>query len=258
MIYGFYGDFTCFRSGVCRVSLVSQSVDNITNLIAQHAGPVVVVFDVAHYDLDANGRTVKDLAQLAHTLAIPWRDFDGGILAIESAGFPAFVDGISQYNFRCFDARRWPPAPVVARQVEAARNTARRQDGPPVLHLLDGARLFVSSHDNVFLTVEARDPALVRAVFARTLEDQVAAALAAARGRPGPDIPVAPVPDEIIDYFWSTLPTFTIHIGEGPTKPGRVRVAFADSNQAHRPPTFEPVGHIDYDLRTSRWVHRYR
>jgi hypothetical protein len=129
------------------------------------------------------------------------------------------------------------------------------------LHRLDGARLFVDIHDDDSLIFEARDPALVRAVFGRALGSIVARALAP--GVSANERPIAPLPDDFVDYIWNQAPHFECRVVETPGKQSRVRVAVGNSEADRRlsfgplEPGPAPVCRLDYAAERDQWMLRY-
>ena len=255
------GAFTRFRSGVCRLDLRPHSLGGILDPVVRHAQPVVVISNFSYLVWEWMHGAEQSIERLAHAQGIPCdahpkRD----IIAIAREDLKLLLKGINHWNFNCWDAPGVPLPSVLERQDTVMATIACWYPHTPALHDLDGARLFVYSHDNVYLTVEARGPALVREVFARAIEGLVASHVERATGRTDPR--VEPLPDEVIDYFWTSLPAFEIRIAEVSGKPGRVQLDFDERGAGVRGlrgrSDFQPHGHLDYDLRTGDWVHRYR
>ena len=252
------GSLTRYRSGVCQIRLFPQSVWSIHDLVARHARPVLVISGVSFRTNGKKNNRVADLDQLARSCGVAHRDYsDLDAIAIAREDLTTLLSAeFFHWNFTCWDTPREPLPSALGRQ--AAGSWGVLGGGTPALHVLDGASLFVYCHDDDHLTVEGRGPGLARAVFARALEGLVADAAGATTGRPRHAFTIADVPDAITDYFCSTLPLFALKPIRTPGKPGRVRLAFGAEVPQWRGGEFQSVGHIDYDLHSERWMHRYR
>ncbi len=250
--------FTHHRSGVHQLDLIPQRVGGISDLLVQYAQPVLVIFGVSYTPWERPERAPAGLAALAHVAGVPCHAHpQADIIAIAKEDLQRFLDGFFHWNFHCWDAPRHPPLPVLAKQAEVMGNIMRRGKSFIGLHLLERAHLFVDSHDDCDLTLEARDLALVQAVFAGALERAMAGAVALTTGRHS-QVTVAPVPAWLVDYFWSLGSAFALRIPETPQKPSRVRLEVGTTEKLpFWQLDFRPIGHIAYDLRAERWVHRY-
>jgi hypothetical protein len=251
------GAFMQYRSGVCRIELVPQAVEQILDLLVRHAQPTFVLAGISYIAEDKREKGNKGLARLARACGIGYRAYsDRDIIAIAREDLGILLDSIMfHWSFHCWDAPHAPLPSVMARQAEAFEQAISHVRYRPALHLLDGAYLFVESGEDNDLALEARDPALTQAAFARAVETLTAEAVAHTTGRSPNRSTVARLPSDVLEYFRSTLPEFALRATDATGKPDQVRVVFGARVPHWR--EFEPIGHLDYDLRTERWAYRY-
>jgi len=122
------------------------------------------------------------------------------------------------------------------------------------LQLLDGAQLYLWSHDDAYFQFEARRPQVVRRVLADALASAVAKV---AEESSGQSISIEPAPDTLVDHLRQTVPSFELRITSRSGKRGRVRIRFGERRSPAETADFQAVGSVEYDLPTGRWVHRY-
>jgi hypothetical protein len=130
--------------------------------------------------------------------------------------------------------------------------------GRPALHFLDGARLYVGSHDGEILTVESRQRPFLQEVFSRALQAATARAIDRATGTVRTQ--VAEVPADVIDYLWATVPVFEFRAARPAPNDPRVSVAFGPREMGYwaiGQQDFQPRGHLLYDRPSGAWIIRY-
>jgi hypothetical protein len=256
---GLTGAVTRFRSGVHRLQLFALSVVEILDVVLPYAQPTVLVFGVSYFVRDMRPRGEQSLADLADVLRIPCdASPDRDIIAIAREDLETILSGIFHWNFHCWDAPRVPLRSVMNRQAAVMENQSRWLHDTPALHLLDGARLFIYSHDDEYLTVESRQQSFVKEVFSRALQKMAARAMDRAAGTVSAK--AAEVPTEVIDHLWATVPAFEFRAALPAPTDRRVSVAFGAHDIGQWPlwqRDFQPRGHLLYDRPSGVWMIRY-
>lgn len=247
-----------YRSGVCGIHLFQQPLEAMIDVIIEAARPFLVIAGVEFQIWDASGKANRNVAGLAHArrIAVRCADASGDTVVIAREDLPEFLAGVLHWNFHCWDAEHPPLPGQLTRQAEGLLRAKQNKLDYPLIHLLGGARLFVDSHDDTSLTIQGNGRSLARTVLVRALESLVMSVYEDFPSVRKADIEIAEVPVEVIDYFWASLPSFTIVADGVPAKPGRVRLRFGAVGDANH--GVEPNGYLDYDTRTGRWRHRYQ
>lgn len=257
-----------FRSDVWQLHLFPVSVEAILETLVQYAQPLVVICGLHYlaYHQPGGQRAERSVVHLAQHVRITYRRHPArdDLLVIQREDLAALLDPIYHWNFHCWDTARVPLPSVLAKQAEIIKRAGRRRQDTAMLHLLDGARVFMDSHDDAYLTVEGRDPSFVRTVFANALRSYAAQTIAGALHRLDPPEPVADMPDQVIDYFWTPAHGWEFRPvqirGSGP-RVERVRLGFAPTGPGLEgwigTREFVPTGHLDYNVRHRGWRLRY-
>jgi hypothetical protein len=213
-----------------------------------------VVTAFSHFLWDEPTRA-HHIADLARRNRIPFHTHPKHeVLAIAREDLRALVAGTYFWNIICWDAARAPLPSKLAEQAALVARGGLWRPRTAALQLLDGAQLYLWSHDDAYFQFEARQPGAVRQVYVDALANAVAKA---AEGTSGQSVRIEPAPDALIDHLWQTVPSFELRITPRSGKPGRVRVRFGERQSPAAAADFQPTGSVEYDLPTGRWVHRY-
>lgn len=254
------GSIRLGRSGVTHLRMFPQHLHTMVPAIVRRAQSTLVVAHVSYLAMGKSTpgahaeRRLQRLARVnhVHCAAGPSQ----AIIAIDRGDIYALLDGISHWSFRCWDASRVPHPSEFSAQ-EAITASYEASVDAPALDLLDGAQLFVSSHDDDDFILEARDASLVQDAFSRGVGALVGELASAVQGR-GRKV-VAPLPAAAVEHIWSSCPAFELQVALAPGKTSRVQVEFG----LHRPSPiwwssseeFEPVGELDYDIQHDAWSY---
>jgi len=256
------GTLVRYRSGVSRLELFPQSYDGILDILLRHARPILVFTNVRYVRLRGKGYADESLADLARSQGAGCHDYgsraDPEIIALNRQDLRGLFDGVYQWNLDCWDALRTPLPSTLRKQREVMDHITNWWWDTAALHMLDGAHLFVASHDNDTLTVEARTPPFVHAAFARALQGLVS--MPASPGRVRLPQNVADVPAALIEELWATVPEFDLRVVQpsGPSSRVRVALDLGDPGNHGRSKDFQPRGYLDYEMGRGAWTLRHR
>lgn len=250
-----HGAFTRSRSGICALDLFRQDIAGARDLLIAHARPLLVVGWLDYIIEDKGGKAERDLATLAHVRKVAHRAFDDGdVIVIERDDLARLLDGVLHWNFHCWDAAD-PFSPALLKHQFGGIKKAWQDGTRPSLRHLPGARIFVDSHDDTMLFVEAHGMPLLHALFARAVERLVDVVIERRGARPADFGRVAPLPVSFVEYIAAELPEFALSVSERQVKPHRIRLDY--SGMAGNGEGAQRRGSFDYDARTGFWRHRF-
>ncbi|MFE6909584.1 hypothetical protein [Streptomyces erythrochromogenes] len=166
-------------AGVWRVAACAAQAGELADLLAATAnGAVAVVSLETNSYLDEDWQPLPP-SLIAADLGVPctvhplgsWTSGTHGLaeelLVMDRALLPRFLNGTwSPYELSLIDV----PADVSADRLdELALTLGTARDGEPLLGRLEDSRVWFSGHDDCYVLLETRDPALPAAVLARLL-----------------------------------------------------------------------------------------
>jgi hypothetical protein len=192
MEYRLAGALTTFRSGVYRLDLFPYGSIHGLEFLEQHGQPFVVVTAFSYFVWDQPTRA-HHIADLARRNRISFQTHPKHeILALAREDLRALVAGTYFWNIICWDAARAPlPSKLAEQAALVARDGLWRRPSTAALQLLDGAQLYLWSHDGAYFQFEARRPQVVGQVFADALANIVAKV---AESTPGRSVKIEPAP----------------------------------------------------------------
>jgi hypothetical protein len=141
------------------LSIFPQDLYTISDVIAEYAQALGVLFDVNH-------DPPSYLHEIADEQGVPVYSCDAESLTLEMPYLHKFLSDFCHYNFRLFDLPRQidNTTPIEEVRKVHAHNTPQAQ-----LSELAFSSLFVESHDDCYVFIEARQLSLLKAIFRRTL-----------------------------------------------------------------------------------------
>jgi hypothetical protein len=162
------------ESGVFRASLHAQSLREVADLIVGHALGRACLFDVDHSMMEPGTREVRSLGSIAETAAVTLVPLDSDAHLLATSELPRLLEHLEHFNLSLLDL---PPSTTPE---EAYRELLDSVDwggpaSPPALHFAQRSSLFLASHDDCYLYLEARSRRPALAHFARLLQEFVAA-----------------------------------------------------------------------------------
>lgn len=260
------GAFGRSPSGIFHLSLFPLDFGTVAELLPRHAQAVVVLARVAYFAWESEHAeaTLSDLAR-AHGMphqALIAKDRQQ-IIALERDDLSLLFKEIHVHNVELWDAPALPEEQLLrdhlTTRAQADRGLGDRRERA-ALDQLHQAQVYVASHDNAYLLVEARRPAFVRAVFAGSVQRLVVDALRRALDLEYPSDQVVPVPPELVEHVWSAVPEFELRALPPTRAMGRVRLAYDERapGTLGQQQNFIARGYLDYDCSTGIWSHHRR
>jgi hypothetical protein len=236
---------------VASLFVCAQCVVDLCDLIVQHAQENLVLFAVGQASqFDERTQEELSIAQLAAQAALPFTAIDTATILLKKVNLYPLLSTIAHYNLCLFDlADGWDEAQVIG-QVLAYREHDWR-GAEPLLPKMPGSRLYLTSHDDCYLTVESYSPLVSRAILIRTLQIFAGAFLAKKKKFRSELSELSP---DLLDVFWKddfgiTILDKTTLLRDDCLRMGVSPKPYNFRDAADYPPEFWIV----YDLQAQSW-----
>lgn len=169
------------ESGVFRATLHAQSLREVADLIVGHALGRLCLFDVDHTMLEPGTREPRSLGSIAATAGVTLVPLDADAHLLATSELPRLLEHFEHFNLSLLDV---PPSTTPEEAYRDLLDCAdwRGRASPPALQFAKRSSLFLSSHDDCYLYLEARSRRPALAHFARLLQEFVAALAGVAAG----------------------------------------------------------------------------
>jgi len=242
-----------FRAGdVITAHLCAQRVLDICDIIEEHTAANLVLFRVDQLSLfDESGDHPLSLQSIAAQANIRFAAIDTETIVLAKATLKSLLVNFDHHNLMALEiGDTWSESEVVGQVITFLEHDWRIDE--PLLAKLPASRNLLISHDDCFLTLQTRDPAFVRQVFARTLQIYAGTVLGE-YNQTQPDIPE--IPDELLLSFWQE--NFGLAVLRGTTEidPRGLRIAVARKPFSFREPgEYPPQFWIRYELPDRHWA----
>jgi len=181
-----------YKSGVASMDICALRVEDISDLIGEYAQQTYIVYDVDNPVMHGPAtHRLLEFDEIVSELNVSCRIYGPRVIAISEKEFDGFAKNLPHYNFNMFDLRSEPNDEAMA---SLYRFVTDYDFEEPMLNRVSEARLFLHSHDDCYMYVEARDESFLKSVFARTLWIYCRTVTRSRFGRTREDIPKPPLP----------------------------------------------------------------
>jgi hypothetical protein len=236
--------------GIQELSLVALRFVDLVDALVARAGPRFVVhgLEQTSHVIDGEPRSAS-LSEIAAENEVEASVLDPDSLVVASADLRALLGDVAHHQLFAFD---WEGLA----EVEEIVACLTREEAPPEpwvrLTRLPRSTTWLQVHDDCYVELETRRPALARAVVARALQLWVGTALwSAGGGQPDVARPPGAILDALLAGGAFTLPPeATVVEGE------RVAMGFLRRAWSPREERAEetPAEQLLYDAATRRWA----
>jgi len=234
------------ESGVFRASLHAQSLREVADLIVGHALGRSCVFDVDHTMMEPGIRKLRSLGSIAETAAVTLVPLDADAHLLATSEFPRLLEHLEHFNLSLLDV---PPSTTPEEAYRALLDSADwgGRASPPALHFAQSSSLFLSSHDDCYLYLEARSRRPALAHFARLLQEFVAARVGIEARR------VAPPPDELLEALIAATGSCTMFDSNARLDGSLLRLGHDGRRYRLGDAATPPEAWVRYDLEERVW-----
>jgi hypothetical protein len=228
-------------------------VADIADLVENWSQPHLIVIDVQHYWEAASAeKRLLTLEEIAGKQGVVCRAYDPEVVGVGKDSLGRLVDGWSHDKFHLFDAPEMPDEDTLIEQYCACREFSPAGEWP-LLPQLPSADVYLDSHDDCYLYLEAREPLLLNAVLRRMLHLYFARLMIQANGDMS-QVSLSDVPKSVLDEVWRPGADLSILRDHSHAYADRISVGFSDKRYAFTElRTYRVVGWIDYSLREGTW-----
>jgi hypothetical protein len=238
------------NEGVWRLQICAQRVLDLCDLLVKHGGEACALFGVGQFSLiDEVSGAALPLSRTAEELGVPARVIDEETIVVPSVLLFKLLCGFSHYELNLFDL----PADWTEEQVIRQVLEVQGDDGQgALLARLPASRVFLSSHDDCYLTLESTSEVVPREVFAHTLHSFACALLDDLSATQMDAVELAP---DLIESLWGDgfglhLLRENVDLVNGVLRMGASKAAYDFGNP--QPSTLDMW--ITYDPSTRKWA----
>ncbi len=237
--------------GRAHLHLFPQTVSAVADILERHAAANLVLFCVHQSSqLDPVTKAELPIAALARRAGVAFTPVGEATVVLPKGSLPPLLATFGHYDLTLFDVDDdWQPA-------EIAEQTARYEDvdwdkEPEWAPGLRSSRLFVESHDDLYLGAEAPDQTLAQELFARTLCYYAGSVFITERGA-APDI--VPPPPDLLAALWAGNDALTILSPATQFNGAGLRIGVSRRVFDFRYPLgYAPELWLRYDLASGQW-----
>jgi hypothetical protein len=237
------------ESGVATMDICALRIEDIGEVVGKYADNICIVYDVDTQTFTNSEGHWLDFRETIEKLGINCRFYGGKVISVMRPRFDELVHNIGHFNFHMFDLPSEPDDETMTRLHAFATYCDFEE---PILNKLEDSRLFLDSHDNCYLYIEARDLSFLKNVFARTL-----AIYCGTAAKKFLRAPIENVPDLLDPFINSIFPlNFAITILRRNTRVrrGRVKIGFSPEKwKLGSEGEYEPTGQIECDFGRLEW-----
>jgi hypothetical protein len=234
------------ESGVFRASLHAQSLREVADLIVSHALGRACLFDVDHTMMEPGTRELRSLGNIAATAGVSLVPLDSDAYLLATSELPKLLEHLDHFNLSLLDVPpSMTPEDAYREMLDSADWGGRAS--PPALDFAKRSSLFLSSHDDCYLYLEARSRHPALAHFARLLQEYVAALAGVAAGE------VAPPPVEILESLLAATGSCSMFDSNSRRDGGLLRLGRDGRRYRLGDAPMPPEGWVRYDLAERLW-----
>jgi len=231
--------------------LYPQRMRDICDLFETYGVTQWAVFDVSHvYLYDAKTSKPLSLSEVATDFNVMHQVIEPGFIVLSTEGFCQLLQEFEHFDLTAFGVLTKPVSEdqlieQYLRLLDWQRSERNR------LSALSDSNIYLSSHDDCYLHVEAHNPEFLKSIFRRALASYVGTVLREVE-RPIeilPDVPLV-----VIEELWPRDEGLTIlrhqtSLIDEELQIGVVPKAFNFRSAG----TYEPVQWVKYDLTDQSW-----
>ena len=233
--------------GIWTADLHAQSLTEVADEIVSMAQPNICVFEVGHTVMDARAQRLLGLTEIARGAGIAPVELDIDALLLRTRELPDLLSALSHYDMSLLDLRE-PITSDQAYEAVIAAAVARAKPVQVVLEHAPASTVYLHSHDDCYLHVEARSLERVLEHFARLLQEFVAAQLELEGRSIGS--PMRSLLEDVLSRSGSCT-ILDVHSRE---EDGRLILGYSTSAYRLGDAAPEPEGCLIYEKSTAAWA----
>ena len=239
------------KGDVISAFIYFQSVSSLCDFIEKHSLENLVVFDVGQvYVIDNLTNKAISLVSLATDAKIPFSEIDSETIVLRKDNLLNLLSTFEYYNLCLFDIGiDWTEIQVISQILAYRKHNWKSQDA--ILAILPASCIFLESHDNCFLTIEAYSQNISKNVFSRMLQIYCGTILAEVKKT---TTEVSEISQELLDKFWKDEFGLTVLRKATELKNDYLKIGVA--NQAYNlreKIEYVPEFWLVYEIQSKRW-----
>ena len=239
------------KGDVISAFIYFQSVSSLCDFIEKNSLENLVIFDVGQvYVIDNYTNKAISIVGLATDANIPFSAIDSETIVLRKDNLLNLLSTFEYYNLCLFDIGNDWTEILVIKQILAYREHDWQSHGV-ILAKLPASRIFLESHDDCFLTIEAYSQNFSKNVFSRMLQIYCGTILSEIKNT---TTEVPEISLDLLDKFWKD--EFDLTILRKGTEIINDCVKIGVANQAYNlreKIEYVPEFWLVYEIQSKRW-----
>lgn len=239
------------KDNVSSIFVCAQRVVDLCDLLEKHASNNLVIFGVDQASqFDKFTKKEISIEGLASNAKVPFSAIDSETIVLSKEYSLPLLSTFGHYNLSLFDiVNDWNESQVISQVLAYRAYDWRSQE--VVLPKLPESRLFLSSHDDCYLTIESYSPDVSKDIFIRALQIYAGTVLAT---KIKFSSELSDFPQELVNIFWKD--DFGLTILEKTTEPKNGCLKLGVSKQPYNfreKAKYTPEFWIVYEVQNQKW-----
>jgi hypothetical protein len=227
-----------------------QRVIDICDILDEFGFSTLIVFGVDHFTFSDSAKKPLSLSEVANNEKIIHQAIDTETISIKIDGFRGLFTNLDHYNLHAFDVRPIWQEETVIENVIAIKEHKWPKD-KLLLSKLSGANLYIDSHDDCYIYLEALNSDFLKRVVSRTIQSFAGTILDQEFNLMDS---IHEIPTTLINTLLIETPIITILRENSSYLDNELKIGISRKKFSLRNPTIYPIdGVITYDPFTEKW-----
>ncbi len=239
------------KEDIVSIDAYPLRVVDLCELFQRRILEYLAVFDVGSAEFHEPPGASQSLQGLATTSGIAFMPIDSESIVLPKEELPRLLSAFNHYDLCLFDlSDHWDEIEVIGQILTSREHNWQSQES--ILSKLPSSRLFLSSHDDCYDTLETYKEGVAEEIFALMLSTYTQAVLAEEH-RFTSEIPEVPL--DLVERFGKEKVDVTILRDATEIRGDRLEIGVSQKAYSFRETKdYSPEFWIVYDLKNERWL----